>query len=230
MSRELYIALSGASASWTELEVMSGNLANVSTTGFKEQDVAFEVIGPDTGALGKVYASTSAPTSDTRQGTLVEDGDPNHLGLQGPGWFVLQGSGSEAVLTRDGRFGRNGSNQLATSDGLAVLGAKGPIQIPPGQDFSVDRQGRVFVGEAQIDQLRVVDAEVKPVGNNRFSPIGALRGAAAEVRQGALEGSNVDALSGMAELIKISRHFEAMQKAMQASDELDSRLNRLGGH
>lgn len=230
MSRELYIALSGASASWTELEVMSGNLANVSTTGFKEQDIQFHVAGPSNDPLAQVYAETDAPGSDVRQGTLIDDGDPNHLGLQGSGWFVLDGPSGEPLLTRNGNFHRAQDGRLVNNDGLSVLGAKGPITIPADQPLVIDRSGRVFAGESQIDTLRVVDAEVRPVGESTYSAVGAMTGSSAEVHQGSLEGSNVDSLSGMAELIKIHRHFEAMQKAMSASDELDGRLNRLGGH
>ncbi len=112
-----------------------------------------------------------------------------------------------------------------------MLGEGGPITFEPGQDFVVDRTGRVYDDEGnELDQLRLEIADdLRQLGGNLWEAVSATR-AAEEVRveQGALEGSNADPVGIMVELIEASRYFEAYQRAMQTSDEMDQKLNNTG--
>ncbi|MEQ1567717.1 MAG: flagellar hook-basal body complex protein [Myxococcota bacterium] len=229
MSRDLYSSLSGAVGAWKSIELVANNLANVNTTGFKASRVPFELDGPDPHPLGQVYAKAREPSRDARDGAPIADGVPTHFALQGPGYFVVR-SGAETVLTRDGRFGVSPDRQLIDATGGVVQGQGGPIEIPEGETITVQSDGKVIGSvSGELDQLSIVDAEVTALGSNRFRATGPVAQVAASVIQGALEGSNVDPLGAMVELVQASRYFEMFQKAMTASDELDARLNQIGG-
>lgn len=229
MSREIYAGLAGATATWVQMDVAANNLANASTTGYRAGRVAFRLDGSNPGTLGQSYAGATEVALRLEDGALQPDGDPLHVALSGRGFFVVDDPGG-ATLTRDGRFTLDVDGRLTTLDGAAVLGEGGPIQLAPGETLRITEDGRVFgsVG-GELDRLRLVDAVVEPAGGNRLRPVGGMSEARPTVHQGALEGSNVDAMRVMVELMEAGRHFEAYDKAMRASDEADARLNRLGG-
>ena len=229
MSTDIYASLSGASAAWTNMEIVSNNLANVSTTGFKASRLAFESTSPARDKWAQAYATTSGERPDLRDGAVVSDGNPTHLALQGSGYFMVQ-DGDRPLFTRDGRFQIDAARRLVDTAGRPVLGAAGVIEIPEGETVRIDELGRIFGSlTGELDQVRIGDAEVRAMGNNLFEPLGPTYAGSARVFQGGLEASNVDPLSAMVDLVQASRYFEAFQKAMQASDELDSRLNQTGG-
>lgn len=227
MSSDIYASLSGASAAWAQLEVVANNVSNASTHGFKAGQVAFVVDGPEGEPNGQVYAQPTEVVPDMSDGTIEHDGDPLHLALQGDGFFTVD-TGQGVMLTRSGRFELNPDGELVTARGHKVLGNAGPIALPPGEMPQITADGRVVLESmGEIDQIRLVTGPASPVDNGLWSADGPLREADAHVTQGALEGSNVDAMAEMVDLIQASRAFEAFQKAMQASDSLDERINRL---
>lgn len=230
MSRDLYASLSGAQGAWTQIEMLAHNLSNAHTTGFKASRMTFELTGPGEHPLGEAYAGARGESVDGRDGAVVPDGVPTHLALQGTGFFVLESEGA-AVLTRDGRFSVRTDGALVDASGQRVLGEQGPLYLPEGEDFTVRPDGTIVASESgEIGRLRIeTGAQVRPLGQNRFSAEGALVRGSATVLQGGLEQSNVDPMKAMVELVQAGRIFEAYQKAMQASDELDARLNRIGG-
>lgn len=230
MSRDIYSSLSGAMASWTQLETLANDLANAQTTGFKGGRVVFELAGPNSHPLGRAYAATTAVEDDLRDGAIVPDGISTHFALQGQGFFALEQADGAPLLTRDGRFSLDVDGRLVGAGGLPVLGQGGPIYVPEGETIRVDAEGIVYgSASGEIGQLRVVDGDVRRLGANTWSVEGELVPTDARVVQGSLEKSNVDPLVAMVSLVEASRSFEAFQKAMQASDELDERLNRSGG-
>lgn len=229
MSTDIYSSLSGASAAWTNLEIVSNNLANASTTGFKASRIAFESKSPDGDRWAEAYATTTAEAPDLRDGVVMQDGVATHLALHGQGYFVVQ-DGERNLFTRDGRFQLDDQRRLVDGVGRFVLGEAGPIEIPEGESLRVSEDGKVYGSvTGELDQLRVSDAPIRMLGHNLFEPTGPVTGGNAQVFQGGLEASNVDPLSAMVDLVQASRYFEAFQKAMQASDELDARLNQTGG-
>ncbi|MEQ1505728.1 MAG: flagellar hook-basal body protein [Myxococcota bacterium] len=230
MSRDIYSSLSGAMASWDSMEVVANNLANADTTGFKASKIAFATVGDPTHVLGEAYAEGQPPARDDRDGAVVSDAVPTHFALRGAGYFTLQ-QGDQQVLTRDGRFSVSSERQLVDANGAPVLGEGGPIEIPDGETIRVGQDGTIYGSQSgELDRLRVVTAtDVTAIGSNRFTANGPVAASDASVVQGGLESSNVDPLAAMVELVQASRYFEAYQKAIQASDELDSRLNQMGG-
>ncbi len=224
----LYSGLSGATAAWRQLDVVSNNVANVSTQGYKAGRISFrtEVEGQFLQAQAAV-ATISPVMSD---GPLEDTGNAGHLALRGEGWLTVQTEDGSHQLTRDGRFALDNTGLLRAPDGAILVGEQGPIQLAAGEGFRVDPQGRVFgevSGEAGLIRMR--KGPTKHAGGNRWLANGKMERAEPTIVQGALEGSNVDAAMAMTELIEASRYFEAFQKAIAASDEMTGRLNQSGG-
>jgi flagellar basal-body rod protein FlgF len=217
--RDLYTSFTGASAAWRQLELIANNVANASTQGFREQRQRFELVG-------ETSVKSSGTTYNREDGELATDGVQTHLALRGEGFFAL----GDGTATRDGGFRLDTEGQLVTADGTPVLTDGGPVQLDPGETMTVSAEGLVTgslsgeVGRLQIVQL----ANATPLGGGRWSGT-ATPTEGAVVVQGAREGSNVDAMRSMVELIEASRFFEAQEKVMQTSDDMQARLNRVKG-
>lgn len=229
MSFDIYPALSGANAAWAQLDTIANNMANSSTTGFKAAEIAFQTAGTG-GEHAEVYVVPTELTTNNRDGTIISDGNQSHLALQGEGFFMVQ-TPSGQMLSRSGSFSRNNEGQLVSSGGHPVLDANGgTIQIPPDESLQVTSSGELFASvSGSMGHIKVVTGHAIPIDQNLWAATGGVVDADSfTITQGALEGSNVDSMSLMVDLIEASRHFEAFQKAMQASDELDQRANKLG--
>jgi flagellar basal-body rod protein FlgG len=154
-------------------------------------------------------------------GVLKTTGNPLDLAIIGPGLFVVDTPQGERY-TRAGNFVRDAQGFLTTQDGFRVLGADGPVSVPE-TGFRVDANGRVAEGST----LRIVGNEklegLVKVGAALFAPVeGAPAPAAladATVAQGQLEGSNVNVVMGMVEMLATMRTYEAYQKTIQALDQ-----------
>lgn len=219
MRSDIYTALSGAQSAWRQVEVVSNNLANSATTGFREERVSFEEVSR--------HARVAGVRPDMSDGELKIDADPTHLAIRGDAFFALD----DGSYTRDGAFRLDVDGALVTRDGTAVLGESGAIKLEPGEGFTVTAEGSVVgTSSGQVGRLQLVRlADPAPLGNNRWSGTGTSVTEGVSVVQGALEGSNADPVRGMVELLEASRYFEVQQKAMTTSDEMRSRLNRIGG-
>jgi flagellar basal-body rod protein FlgF len=191
--------------------------------------MTFRAMGPN-GVAGEHYATPDSVSANTSNGAIVQTGESNHVALQGSGWLTVEAPDGPR-LTRDGRMEVNDEGWLVhAGSGLPILGQGGMISVPENERLRIDEHGQISTERSGIlDQLRLSNAAVVAEGSNLWRPVGDLTDAAPKIMQGALEKSNVDPMKSMVELIEASRTFEAFQKAMQASDEADARLNRLGG-
>ncbi len=221
MSRELYPALSGAFGAWRQLEIIANNLANAETTGFKAELLVYESIGE-----GDAYARISDGMVDQSTGAPMSTDDPLHVALQGPGFLVVGSSTDVPWLTRDGQLHVDPADgTLRTAGNHVVQGEQGAIRVPPGETARIEPDGTVVAGDNVVGRLRVVTADVEPLGNNLWRPRSPLADQEPSVLPGALEQSNVDPMRSMVDLITASRTFDVVQRVMRTSDELDARLN-----
>jgi flagellar basal-body rod protein FlgF len=207
------------------LNVISQNLANAGTHGYKKELVAARPFLEHLEAgLRAAPVNLPALTSvlDTRQGPLAATGNALDLALEGAGFFELAGDDGP-VYTRQGSFRLDAAGRLVTTAGLPVMGLGGEIVLT-GPQPTIDRQGRVFEGERLAGQLKIVRfadaAGLAPLGAGlyRAEAAGDTVQDGLQLRQGFLESSNVVTLSEMTRLIEVVRRFEAAQRVAQGYD------------
>jgi flagellar basal-body rod protein FlgF len=230
VERGLFAAASGMLADQIRQDVIANNLANATTAGFKG-DVAVGEAFPDllvsqlqtgaqVGTLGLGSHISQISTND-KQGALRQTGNTYDLAVAGSGWFSVQGANGPAY-TRNGTFTIDAKGQLVTSDALPVLDDGGrPITIGDGK-ASIAPDGRVSVDGRQIARLALTSldpARLHKLGDNLYTGTAQKGVDPGRVEQGFLEGSNVNSVKEMVDLISTMRSFEASQKAVQAQDD-----------
>lgn len=235
MNRGIYPAVAGAIILERRLDVLSHNIGNVHTTGFKKDVPAFgtilaRVVGPPIAGID-LFPQLATVRPDFSQGALRHTGHSFDFALEGDGFFVVRTSAGERFF-RGGRLHRDASGTLVTHTGDPVLGQKGVITLPPG-DLAVSSDGTVRVDNRKVDQFRL---ERVPAGTplQKAGDLYWVRPnrteSAQEVRlhQGMLEQSNVDPGMDLVDMIKITRGYEQMQKAIRTMDEMTGQVIQAG--
>ncbi len=227
MNRGIYPPLAGAMALERRLEVLSHNIGNLQTTGFKKDKPIFATVlgqtsGPSVAGIDLFPVLGGLP-ADRSQGVLAHSGAPLDVALQGEGFMVVKTPDGLRYF-RGGSLQRNVDGNLVTHEGDPLLGKKGPIKVPPGE-ITIDNRGNVSVNNASVDALRLEKIpegeETAKIGNLYWTvPNKATPALNTTVHQGMLEKSNVNPALDMVELIKVTREYEQMQKAIKAMDEL----------
>lgn len=241
MGTSMWVGLSGAIARLREIDVVSNNLANSDTVGFKRERLAFATslqtalsdlgVGPTEGAPGRAYTAEAPGGIDATPGAFMETGEPLDAAIEGPGWFEVQ-TAQGSRFTRAGGFTVAEDGTLVTPAGDPVLGEGGPIntgggkaRILPSGDV-VDRLG-VSVGRLRVVEFADPHA-LEPSGGNLFTP---RADAAAptpvddvRVAPGSLERSNVQPVAELAQLVLLQRAFEVAVRSIQSDDESSQRL------
>ena len=235
MSRDLYPAMTAASASLKHLEHVSHNLANVNTSGFKERRISFEAVlaNAEQGPLAQGYTKITEGKINVESGSLIQDNNPTSFALEGKGFFVVQGANGEPLLTRAGIFQLDRNGFLVNAMGEKVMTVSGPIQFDEYQreEFRVTEDGRLMDERGgEFTRLLIMDGDdLEPLAGTRWraSNMREVQEGGFIVRQGMLESSNVNPFRTMIEMMETTRHFEMYQKSMQASKEMDSALNSM---
>lgn len=237
MDRSLYIAMSGAKQTLLAQTANANNLANTQTTGFKsdfEQFRSMPVFGP--GYPARVYAMTERPGTDFSMGPLQTTGRELDVAIKGEGWFAVQGKDGVEAYTRAGDLRVTPEGLLQTSSGLQLLGNDGPIAIPPYRKIEIGRDGSIsLVPQGQNaatlveqDRIKLVKPDLKNLEKRDDGLMYIKQGPKLEPNadvtlvQGALEGSNVNAVSAMVDMIELARNFELQSKVMKNADENSS--------
>jgi flagellar basal-body rod protein FlgF len=215
------------------LNVVSQNLANANTAGYKKELVTSQpfVDYLQAGSAGgmrhlPVNVPTFATVVDFRQGPLTQTGNALDVALEGKGFFEVAGPGGP-LYTRQGSLRIDAQGRLATASGLALAGLNGEIPIS-GTQPRIDARGRVFEGDNLVAQLKIVrfgdSARLVPLGGGLYRADGVTPGAvplandAFQVRQGFIESSNVATLPEMLRMIELVRRFESAQRVVQGYD------------
>ncbi|MCK5831557.1 MAG: flagellar basal-body rod protein FlgF [Methylococcales bacterium] len=233
MDRSLFIAMSGAKQTLLAQASNANNLANTQTSGFKsdfEQFRSMPVFGP--GFPTRVYAMTERPGSDMSMGSLQTTGNELDVAIKGEGWLAVQDENGVEAYTRAGDLQITPEGQLLTGKGLTVVGEDGPIAIPPSEKITIGTDGTISIipigGNettlAVIDRIKVVNPELKNLEKLNDGLMHTKDGveleASADVNliQGMLEGSNVNSVSALVEMIELARNFELQTKVMKTAD------------
>jgi flagellar basal-body rod protein FlgF len=241
-----YSALSGAIAREQNLNNISANLANVSTTGYKKSRVSFESILRGAQQIkqanGINYSRIRENFTDFSAGPIKETDSPLDLAINGDGFFKVQGPNG-TLYTRKGDFTLDAAGRLLTSDGKQVLDdANTPITIPNTNTnrISISSMGVVSVldnlgAQSEVARIGIVNVDdplkLTKEQDTTFSlkdgaqevPIGRP-----EVIQGSLEVSNVNMTAEMADMINNQRTFETYNKLLKSYATIAERQDDLG--
>ena len=243
MNSGMYAAVSGNIASMQRMEVITNNLANINTVGFKKDRMIFDtMLNSAKNPTQPAGTLTDAPVlsdytveTDFSAGPLKQTGNPLDLALDGSGFFVVNTPQGKAY-TRQGNFHLDGNGKVVTADGYEVQGGGGPVTIKGGK-VDINEKGEVSVDGQQVATLSVVDFpkpyQLQKIGSAMFVPSGPEMteqpATGTQVRQGALEDSNVQPLLEMVNLIETTRLYESCVKTIQSYDEMANKAaNDLG--
>lgn len=254
MVRGLYTSATGMTVQRGKMDVLTNNIVNAETTGFKSDnlitssfsqtmlsrinDPNISIIGSESVGGYNYGTHVDELVTDFSGGTLEETGKKTDLALVGDGFFTVETAGGQVRYTKSGNFTVNSAGYLVTEDGGYVLGENGRINVG-SKDFSVSAEGNVTGDTAAPDRLKIVTFNdlgvLRKEGNNLYSVYGnaaPVQATGTTVRQGALEGSNINVSDEMVDMISVYRKYEASQKIVSMTDkslELTVNLGRIGG-
>jgi flagellar basal-body rod protein FlgF len=240
MDNTLMVALQSQRILQRRMDVASMNMANVSTSGFKADELVLE-------EASRTNAHTEDDPSNVRfvrdvtivrdmsQGAIEHTGNALDVAIEGSGFFTIQGPRGP-LYTRDGSFSLNADGQLVTSDGRAVLNSGGSaITIDQqGGQVTIGRDGAVTVDGNEVGRIGVVTfarpGALEKVGANLWDAKGQASSQFEGVMvQGAIETSNVNPVLELTNLIEISRAYQSAARIVSGADDLRQRaLERLG--
>jgi flagellar basal-body rod protein FlgF len=237
MDRMIYLSMAGAKATMQRQDVLSNNLANASTPGFRAEMTAFRAVPVrGDGASTRVYALESTPGYNAQAGEVQPTGRNLDLALKGNSWLAVQGLDGTEAYTRAGALDVDAEGLLITKTGLTVLGDGGPITIPQNAQVQIAPDGTISatVGNNKpqsVGKLKLVTPEtpLQRGDDGLFrAPGGDLSADPnARVQDGALEGSNVSPVETMIAMIAASRQFEQQMKMVHSAQEKEQAAAKL---
>lgn len=226
MENASYTTLTRQVGLMREMSVIANNIANASTTGYRQEGIVFsEFIKGAKNAPSLSMATARARATSFEAGTMTQTGGPLDLAIDGAGFFQIQ-TPDGVRLTRSGHFMPNAQGDLVTADGFAVLDAGGaPLFIPPGASgISIAADGTISADGQLLGQVGVVTpaegTQLLREDGVHFRAEGAFEPSFdARIRQGFLEGSNVNPLTQIARMIEVQRAYEMGQSFSEAENE-----------
>ena len=253
MVKGLYTAATGMNVQSKRLEVISNDLANTTTTGYKRDVAVVSSFGkvlmnrledtqrnvPNENSIGEMTygAKIDEVYTDFTQGSIIPTGEKTDLAIQGDGFFVVQ-TPNGIAYTRDGGFSINQNGELVTKEGYLVQGSEGSITL--GEEFlstsgniSIGKKGEFSLNGELIDTLRIVqfpeNTDMDKLSDNLYTSTGTGVPFEGTLIQGYLESANVNPVTAMVDMITVSRAYETNQKMIQTQDNLLGKaVNELG--
>ena len=239
MDRMIYTAMSGAKATMARQDALANNLANANTPGFRADLSAFRAVPVrGDGLATRVHSVDATAGFSAAAGPVSTTGRSLDIAIQGPGWFAVQALDGNEAYTRSGGLELSADGTLQTRNGLAVLGDGGPIVIPQGAEVSIGSDGTVSArtGNGAAVNVGTIKRVNPPEAELRKGADGLVRLVSGDpadldpevrVAQGALEGSNVNAVEAMVGMIAAARQFEMQMKMLQNADNNEQRASKL---
>ncbi len=239
MDSGYYAALTGLVSKFEALNLAANNFANIGTTGYKAQEdfystVAATMGNANVGPLNQAvnnYGVLAGATSNLNPGPIQATGNPLDIALQGPGFLVAKTASGDR-FTRNGSLHVNAKGELMSAQGDPIMGlvpkpkgkpGEGPIKIPRGS-LTVSPTGVISVNGSLAGQLKIVNfphsTPLKLEGDGYYNAPAKAETLATDpqVKQGALESSNVNPMREMVSLILLQRETQMLQKAVSTFD------------
>jgi flagellar basal-body rod protein FlgG len=248
----LYISASGLRSEQKQIDVISNNVANMHTPGFKRGRVNFVEVATAgvSGAVGAQMESTGNGTRIHSTSTMFGEGElratqnPLDLAIEGNGFFEFEAEDGTLVYSRDGQFRLDAEGYLVNVQGLRL---SRPIQIPadatmvrmaPNGDVSgvlAGQSERTLLGTLELTAFAATDGLVA-IGDNRFTATDAAGAPSygrpgdtgfGKVQQGYVEMANVEMVEEMTALVLAQRAYQLNARVLQASDQILETINNL---
>jgi flagellar basal-body rod protein FlgF len=249
MIKGLYNSAAGMLPLPYRQDLITNNLANVNTAGYK-QDRAFirELVTADLYLNENQIASSGTPPpmvntsppafrasvgnssqvvqmqTEFEQGEIEVTGVDHNIAIKGDGFFTVE-TPEGIRFTRGGNFQMDPDGNLATVQGYQVRGADGPLNIQGGK-LKVLQNGDVYINNNIVGTLLISDFEkpyaLNKVSDNLFAPQEGATAQASEnftIHQGTLERANAHPIDQLVSMIEVQRHFELGQRAIRLQDE-----------
>jgi len=242
MDKGVYLLMSGAHESMLSQARVANNLANTSTTGFRADLQNFRSMpSVGDGLETRTFVQTERPGYNFSEGGLITTGNPLDIAVKGQGWIAVQRPDGSEAYTRAGDLRINSNGLLENGSGYQIMGNSGPIAIPPVEKMQIGRDGTITIlpigapetALAVLDRIKLV----KPIDSDLSKGVGGLfeningvvepADASVNIISETLEGSNVNAISEMTDMIALSRQFEIKVKFMNNFKELGDRTDSL---
>jgi flagellar basal-body rod protein FlgF len=230
MSTDLYVAASAQIAQAKRMDAIANNIANANTAGYRAAGVKFEAAMKTLGNDPVAFAGAGEVYITRDEGPIGFTGNSLDVAVDGDAWFAMQAPNGSTIYSRDGRMHMTDLGDLTSVNGYPILDSGGgPITLDPsGGPVQIGENGGITQGGKQVATigLFLIPQEAKLT---RFDNSGVIPDKPAEpvedfttssVRQGYVEGSNVNPIVEMTRLIEASRAFDQAASAMQQSDEL----------
>jgi len=243
MDRALYIAMTGAKNNMMAQTSHSNNLANASTTGFRadwEQARAMPVYGEH--YPSRAYAMTERPATDFNDGPLKETGSELDVAIAGDGFFAVQDAEGNEAYTRRGDMAVTPLGELINGSGQPVIGNGGPIVLPPYEKVDIGEDGTISIRPAGagpnemlvIDNLKIVNPDLQNLEKGTDGLFRPREGDAVleddpalKVTTGFVEGSNVNSVHELTNILSLNRQYEMQVKMMKSAEEMSRSSEQL---
>lgn len=240
MDRMIYVGMVGAREAAEAQGVVSNNLANANTTGFRADLQNLEsrpLHGPGFGS--RVFAGAGSPGVDLTPAPPVTTGRDLDVAVQGEGWIAVQAGDGNEAYTRAGDLQISAGGILTNGAGHPVIGNAGPVALPPAERIEIGRDGTVSAKLLGQDNLAVLDRIklVRPPGQDLVKGedgLFRLRGgeesqadASVTLIAGAVESSNVNTVEALVQMMSLARLFEMQVKVMKEAETTDQSASQL---
>lgn len=225
MIKGLYTAGVSMKSKMRQMDIISNNLANADTTGYKKDSTVsgkFEVALKNR-MDKKEIATIDSVYTDFKQGSFQRTDNKLDVAIKGKGFFAIENDGEK--YSRDGIFTLDNEGFLTTKSGDKVLGENGEIKLE-SDDININNQGEIYQGKKLVDKLKLVDFEdyknLEKVGDNllKANDKAKISDDTVQVSQGYIEKSNVNTIEEMVSMISTMRSYEANQKLVKAHDDM----------
>jgi flagellar basal-body rod protein FlgF len=232
MIKGIFNTLGGKYVAERRMEMISNNIANSLTPGYKTSGPVVNMVRAesDIPGAGPTYTSVIDSYVHFTEAPLMQTGATLDVAVDGDGFFVVA-TPEGTRYTRNGQFTLSKEKKLVTMDGSPVLGQSGEITLD-GKDIVIENDGSIFVDRNLVDNLKVVDFKdkrsLRPYGRSMFfNTDSSNTGITPEkyaIKQGAYETSNVDVIKELVEMISSIRAYESYTKVDQSFGDTMSKL------
>nr|WP_315396588.1 flagellar basal-body rod protein FlgF [uncultured Duganella sp.] len=233
MDRLIYTAMTGARHVLEQQASTSNNLANVNTTGFRAQLDSFRAVPVvSEGLPTRAFVVDSTVGADMRAGPIQTTGRPLDIAIRDQGWIAVQSPDGSEAYTRNGSLKVSENGLLQTAGGQTLIGDGGPIAIPPDVTVMIAGDGTVSTVSTDyqpgpsntLGRIKLVNPDPKGLvrGNDGLfrqkDGTPAQNDPAVRVVDGAVEGSNVNPVDSMVNMISLARQFEMQMSLLKNAE------------